>query len=196
MKTPKLRVLVSAGVIFAVAYTNPTLGESSHDAWLRYASIGEMARGKYASLPAAVVVLGDSSTLGTAQGELIRGVKGMLGKTLRTGKGPPREKAIVLGTLASIQAVVPGFHAPHPLSAEGFWLTSGQVRGMGCLIVTAVTDRGVLYGVFALLTKIAQSTEVTPLDEVQEPYARLRWVDRSEERRVGKECRSRWSPYH
>ena len=49
MKTPKLRVLVSAGVIFAVAYTNPTLGESSHDAWLRYASIGEIARGKYAS---------------------------------------------------------------------------------------------------------------------------------------------------
>ena len=24
----------------------------------------------------------------------------------------------------------------------------------------------------------------------------LRFVDRSEERRVGKECRSRWSPYH
>src|SRR3712207_6874228 len=24
----------------------------------------------------------------------------------------------------------------------------------------------------------------------------LRWFSRSEERRVGKECRSRWSPYH
>ena len=24
----------------------------------------------------------------------------------------------------------------------------------------------------------------------------FKWVDRSEERRVGKECRSRWSPYH
>ena len=23
-----------------------------------------------------------------------------------------------------------------------------------------------------------------------------RWLTRSEERRVGKECRSRWSPYH
>ena len=22
------------------------------------------------------------------------------------------------------------------------------------------------------------------------------WIERSEERRVGKECRSRWSPYH
>ena len=26
------------------------------------------------------------------------------------------------------------------------------------------------------------------------PY--VLWVGRSEERRVGKECRSRWSPYH
>src|SRR3712207_8458230 len=25
---------------------------------------------------------------------------------------------------------------------------------------------------------------------------RLTWPERSEERRVGKECRSRWSPYH
>src|SRR5256885_5647014 len=27
-------------------------------------------------------------------------------------------------------------------------------------------------------------------------WSRLWWVRRSEERRVGKECRSRWSPYH
>ena len=27
-------------------------------------------------------------------------------------------------------------------------------------------------------------------------YARKMLIDRSEERRVGKECRSRWSPYH
>src|SRR5205814_2724132 len=104
MKTPKLRVLVSAGVILAVAYTNPVLGESSHDAWLRYASIGEMARGNYASLPAPVLGLGDSPPLGTAQGSLKRGVKASLERTLRAGKGPPRERAMVLGTLASMQA--------------------------------------------------------------------------------------------
>src|SRR5258707_11941888 len=28
------------------------------------------------------------------------------------------------------------------------------------------------------------------------PSERLTWKKRSEERRVGKECRSRWSPYH
>ena len=34
-------------------------------------------------------------------------------------------------------------------------------------------------------------------DEAREYYDLERlWQDRSEERRVGKECRSRWSPYH
>ena len=31
---------------------------------------------------------------------------------------------------------------------------------------------------------------------VPEDFAKLGFADRSEERRVGKECRSRWSPYH
>ena len=34
------------------------------------------------------------------------------------------------------------------------------------------------------------------LDNVDIPAATKRGVVRSEERRVGKECRSRWSPYH
>ena len=36
---------------------------------------------------------------------------------------------------------------------------------------------------------------LTPEGKILEKYAR-REVARSEERRVGKECRSRWSPYH
>ena len=37
------------------------------------------------------------------------------------------------------------------------------------------------------------SEEEFPLEEINKLYW-MRW--RSEERRVGKECRSRWSPYH
>src|SRR5260370_28548214 len=33
-------------------------------------------------------------------------------------------------------------------------------------------------------------------EDVVPPFAVLAYEDRSEERRVGKECRSRWSPYH
>ena len=38
---------------------------------------------------------------------------------------------------------------------------------------------------------------VSDVKRVQEPYKNAnRKSSRSEERRVGKECRSRWSPYH
>ena len=35
------------------------------------------------------------------------------------------------------------------------------------------------------------------IDMIDEEHKQLfKYADRSEERRVGKECRSRWSPYH
>ena len=170
-------MLLCVGVLFAAVCASPLSAESTHGAWLRYAPIEGRAQENYASLPAAIVRLGDSSVLTTAQAEMIRGVRGMLGKTLRAEKDLPREKAIVLGTLASIQAVVPGFGARSPLGEEGFWLTTENLRGFPCFIVTATTDRGVLYGVFALLSKMARDESISALNEVQQPYAPLRWVD-------------------
>ena len=38
--------------------------------------------------------------------------------------------------------------------------------------------------------------EVGPRDGLQNEAQPVATADRSEERRVGKECRSRWSPYH
>ena len=39
-------------------------------------------------------------------------------------------------------------------------------------------------------TDISEFVPTTNFKELEE------WAERSEERRVGKECRSRWSPYH
>src|SRR5713226_663145 len=150
--------------------------EASRDAWLRYAPLESAVRSKYESLPASVVVLGNSAVLRTAQGEMIRGLKGMTGKTLDAGRGV-RERAIVLGTLATIHAAAPGLAPPNPLGAGGFWLITAQVRGFDCLIVTSPTERGVLYGVFAFLNKVARGEPVSPLNELQQPYAATRWVD-------------------
>jgi alpha-glucuronidase len=72
--------------------------EDGRDAWLRYAPLKDAARSKYASLPASVVVLGDSPVLNKAQEELIRGIRGMLGRTLRAERESVKERAIVLGT--------------------------------------------------------------------------------------------------
>ena len=46
--------------------------------------------------------------------------------------------------------------------------------------------------------RIAQyeSNTRTPKEDLLRKIAEVLDVNRSEERRVGKECRSRWSPYH
>src|SRR6266851_6845239 len=154
----------------------PLHADTGQDAWLRYASLEAAARAQYESLPANLVVLEDSPLLNSAQGEMIRGVKGMTGKTLLAGKSV-QERAIVLGTLAAIHAAAPGLALPRALEADGFWLVTAQVRGFDCLIVTSPRERGVLYGVFALLSKVARGDNVAGLNEVRQPSAALRWVD-------------------
>jgi alpha-glucuronidase len=124
-----------------------------------------------------VVVLGNSPVLESAKAELIRGIRGMLGKTLRDDKTLPRENAIVLGTLSALQSAEPGISASAGLPEDGFLLVAERVHGFDCLIVTATNDRGVLYGVFALLSKIARNENVSALHETQQPYAPIRWTD-------------------
>src|SRR5207248_5915010 len=111
----------------------------------------------------------------TAQEEMIRGFKGMMGRTLRAEKDV-HERAIVLGTLSVLRTAIAGLEEPK-LEVDGFWLATARVHGFECTIVTSNTDRGILYGVFALLSKIARNENVDALNEVRQPYAPIRWVE-------------------
>ena len=65
---------------------------------------------------------------------------------------------------------------------------------------TAVLTTGIVNGALSKVTISNTGNEYTSLPRVaisSAPSAGLTAVGiRSEERRVGKECRSRWSPYH
>jgi alpha-glucuronidase len=151
--------------------------ETGAQAWLRYAPLGDHAARMYQSLPVAVVNLGDSASLKSSQDELLRGFRGMLGRELLVEPALPGTAAIILGTLGQLQKIVPALLPPSDLRDDGFWLTHMQVRGADCIIVTATNDRGVLYGVFAFLRKIALQQPLRSLDESQQPYAPLRWIN-------------------
>jgi alpha-glucuronidase len=172
-----LHVAVCGALPFLGLGARCARAETGADAWLRYAPLQKDAAQKYAGLPASVVALGDSPVLNSAKGELIRGVRGMLGRTLRAAKSPPEENAIILGTFSAMQPASGNLLARVDLPADGFLLATEQVRGFQCLVVTAKTDRGVLYGVFALLSKIARGESVSALRESQQPRALIRWVD-------------------
>jgi len=173
--------------VCAAVLPSPVAAETGAEAWLRYSALSPQAAKTYERLPANTVSLGDSLVLKTAQQELLRGASQMLGRTLRvrtlrvkTSSSP--ENAIVLGKLIELQALFPDLHPPQVLRADGYWLKSTKSHGSECLVVTASTDRGVLYGVFALLSKIARgeslaAIDITAIDEVQQPYAPIRWVN-------------------
>src|SRR5581483_5212399 len=118
---------------------------------------------------------GDSAILRTARDEIIRGVRGITGKTLRIETGEPKEPAIILRT-AKVQV------------DDGYWLRTAPMNGIKLI---GSSDRGVLYGAFALLRRIALGHSLDKLDVHESPYASIRWVnewdnlDRSIERGYG-----------
>ncbi len=139
--------------------------ETGRDAWLRYSSQ------PVENLPAVLATVGSSPIIDTARDEILRGIRGMAGKTLRLESGMPRENAIVLGTLAAF----PNLSAKLP--ADAYWLKTVHSGNIEYTIVTASNDRGVLYGSFALLRKVALGQPIKDLDEQQTPHAPIRWVN-------------------
>ena len=151
--------------------------ETDRGAWLRYAAQNEGALRQYRdTIPAVLLSRGEAATVQSARQEVLLGVRGMLGRTLRVESSVPEESAIVLGTLESIRQAIPQFGAAR-LEPDGYWLKTVRAGEARHLVVTAANDRGVLYGAFALLRKIALGEPVADLDEMQAPYAPLRWVN-------------------
>jgi len=138
----RLPVVVMGAVLFAGTQPDALRAESGYNAWLRYARLEKSAAEKYQTLPANVVVVGRSTVLGAAQEELLRGVNGMLGRTLRLSKLEPQENSLVLGTLTALRGTALALHASSELRDDGFWLTTRKINGFDCLIVTGATDRG------------------------------------------------------
>ena len=152
-------------------------GETGRAAWLRYAPLTIQERALYEPFPDHVAASGDSKVFTSAKDELARWVQSMLGKTLQFDSLAPSEPAIVIGTVEQLRKLVPEVDLPEGLRGDGFWLASRRVHGVPCIIIAGGSDRGVLYGVFAFLRTIAEHRKISPLDDLEQPSAPLRWVN-------------------
>ncbi len=75
--------LYSTAVSITLLLTPTLQAESGAEAWLRYARLDANASRTYQNFPASVVVVEDTALLHSAQEELLRGISGMLTKSLR-----------------------------------------------------------------------------------------------------------------
>ena len=165
------------GCIAALLAAGALYGEDGSSAWLRYAPLSEAVARAYQSLPGTIAIAGNSPVVESARRELIHGIGGMLGRTLSIEARVPRETAFVLGTLSDLRQAAPEVALSGTLEPDAFWLKTADVAGVRYTIVTGINERGVLYGTFALLRKIALGESVDSLDEKQTPYAPIRWVN-------------------
>ena len=164
----RLLIRVVAACFFAAIFGIGACAEDGHEGWLRYAPLDSQGAKIYAAVPRAVVVEGDSLVLRSAQSELSRGIRGMLGVALATpaidAPAESRGPAIVLAI-------------EKDLAPESFRIRWTSVKGRASLRVTGGDDRGVLYGVFALLSEIARRESLAKIDVTQRPSAPVRWVN-------------------
>jgi len=175
----KLRVLPTVAIALFLATISTTLarGESGYEAWLRYARLDKSAAQIYSSLPTNIVVPRNSPILNSAQDELRRGLKGMLGRDLNVKHAQPAEPSFVLVTLDSLGSLISSLDRRPVLDNDGFSITPARVNDFDCLVITSPTDRGVLYGVFTLLSAIGRHERLADIYRVQKPYAPIRWID-------------------
>src|SRR5437879_10426908 len=114
------RLSFSFGILFLLASAG--LAENGAEGWLRYARLDAATASKYSSLPEVVIVLNNSLLVKTAQAELLRGVHGMLDRTLRVSGGVPRNAAIVVGTVNQVRGLEAGFKPGANLRGDAYAL--------------------------------------------------------------------------
>jgi alpha-glucuronidase len=165
-------------ILFSLFLAPMLWAETGKEAWLLYPAITSApVKARYASLPGSVVVLGDSQVLTSSSEELVRGVSGMLGKTLKPETSVTSGGAIVLGTIAEVKKALPSAALPASLKADGFHITWARAGAKSYLVVAGADERGVLYGTFALLRTVSLRKPIVGLKETQEPSAPVRWVN-------------------
>ena len=156
----------TAAVLTLVTCALAARAETGYEAWLRYPLILDArTREQYAGLPATVVARAQSAVLDAAREELVRGVRGMLGRTLRESEAAAVGENYIL--LVTDPALAPDAFHVH-------WTSDGHRR---VLRIGGGGERGVLYGAFRLLRTIALHESIAELDERESPAAPARWVN-------------------
>jgi alpha-glucuronidase len=157
--------------------TQSLRAETGQQAWLRYARLDPAASAKYSSVPRRILRVGDSPVLESAEQELTRGLRGLLDGEFHPATALADGPVILLGTLSQVTELLPDLRSPQSLSPDGYWIARARINGSAGFVITARNDRGVLYGVFAFLSKIARAESLQSLNEIQIPANTIRMVD-------------------
>ena len=87
---------------------------------------------------------------------------------------------------------------PRILTTNGYINPAYDIYGIvdGCFVLLKATGEILLDHLYEIVKSGQNLTPSIAMGECSDSLTHVPYLCRSEERRVGKECRSRWSPYH
>ena len=149
---PRFRTLIGALSVSLVMAAQPAWADDGYALWLR--SIAKVDR------QAVVTALGDSATLTLAASELRRAL-------------PMETPAIVVATASapSVRALTLPFST---LGDEGYLVRNVTLNGKRVILVAGNSDRGTLYGAFALIRHLATGGQAAAVNLRSAPKVKLR----------------------
>ena len=162
----------------AVLQPSRVSAETGYQAWLRYAPLPEVTARQYREIvPAVVVVLGDD---GPVRAPATRSSAACVACSEGPCVSRPASRTNPRSSSAHERAAADASSAlflDGRLEPDAYHVKLIRSADTPYLVVTADTDRGVLYGAFALLRRMALGQPLTSLDEEQTPAAPIRWVN-------------------
>ncbi|MGD0348586.1 MAG: alpha-glucuronidase family glycosyl hydrolase, partial [Terracidiphilus sp.] len=156
--------LFAAGAIAATAQT-------MDETWLRHGYFHG-----FPPVPMHVRALGHEPIEKTAVKEIVNGVDRLFGSAPSSG-GDGASDEIVVGTVQEFRSAYPKLNVPSTLSPEGFWIAEMDSAGRQLVVVVGGSERGVLYGAFALIRKIATISWNPKTTITEAPAMPIRWTD-------------------
>jgi alpha-glucuronidase len=145
--------------------------QKADQAWLRHGHFHGLP-----PVPMHIRALGHETLEKTAVNELIKGIDNLYGSSPLIGENST-EAAIVVGTADQVRSAYPALNLPSMLLPEAFWIGESDSGGTRIVLIVGGSERGVLYGAFALIRELATSGW-TPKTTINEgPVIPIRWVD-------------------
>ncbi|MEI9942964.1 MAG: alpha-glucuronidase family glycosyl hydrolase [Chitinophagaceae bacterium] len=152
--------------------------ENGYELWLRYQQLTNTALvSSYKQIIKEIQVNGNSSTMQVIKDELNKALPGLLLiKPLYT-TSIKTNGTIIIGTPSS-SSVIAGLNLDLKKAGdEGYIIVSKTINGKSCTVITANSDKGVLYGVFNFLRLLQTQKPITSLNITSAPLLKLRLLN-------------------
>lgn len=157
-----------------------TNAEDDYELWLRYKPLTAPALiSSYKQYIKEIQINGTSLTIQAAKEELAKGLSGLLQIKPSYTSSIKSNGTIVIGTPAnsSVIAALGLQNSLKQTGAEGYIIVSKPVNGKNCIVITANSDQGILYGVFNFLRLLQTQQPVNSLNIVSAPLVNLRLLN-------------------